>query len=163
MAEEIERKYLLRAGFDPAAAAEGVRICQGYLAASDSLAVRVRIAGYRAWLTVKGAGDGLSRPEFEYPIPPEDGREMLAELCAGPLIDKTRYRIPHAGLIWEVDVFHGANAGLAVAEVELERADDSPTLPEWVGQEVTRIPRYFNSALAQRPYSEWTEEERRGE
>lgn len=161
MATEIERKFLLKAGTDPTHGLTGERLCQGYIAASEQSAVRVRRAGDRAWLTIKGAGDGISRPEFEYPIPLADAERLLNELCPPPLIDKTRYRIEHAGHIWEVDVFHGANLGLVLAEVELDSADELLDLPDWVGSEVSHDARYYNSALARTPYSTWSDGDRR--
>lgn len=154
MGVEIERKFLTsseswREG------AVGIRYTQGYLCREHGRTVRVRIAGEKAFLTIKGASKGFSRPEFEYPIPAEDARAMLS-LCDGPLIDKTRHRIPHAGHVWEVDVFHGENDGLIVAEVELRSADEVVDLPAWIGTEVTGDRKYDNSALSIRPYSSWT-------
>jgi CYTH domain-containing protein len=115
----------------------------------------VRIAGDQGFLTVKGKSRGLSRAEFEYAIPVEDAAAMLDGLCEKPLIEKTRYRVPFGAHTWEVDEFHGANAGLVVAEVELASADDEPALPPWVGQEVSLDPRYFNANLVKRPFTTW--------
>jgi adenylate cyclase len=119
---------------------------QGYLARESGVAVRLRIAGASAWLTIKGPG-GLLRPEFEYAIPPADAREMLA-LCAGRSLAKTRHDVPHGGLVWEVDVFEGALAGLVIAEVELPDAAQVLDLPPWAGREITGEGRYANAALA---------------
>jgi CYTH domain-containing protein len=154
MAREIERKFLLR---DESwrAGAQGTRYRQGYLCVDVDRTVRVRSAGGRGFLTVKGRGEGLVRPEFEYPIPLADADEMLDRLCRGPLIEKVRYRIPHAGLVWEVDEFEGDNAGLVLAEVELAQEDQAIALPPWVGEEVTGDPRYFNASLASHPFSRW--------
>ena len=132
------------------AASTGVRIRQGYLSSHQERTVRVRIAGDEAWLTVKGLTSGSCRPEFEYSVPPEDGEQMLA-MCERPLLEKTRHRVDHGGLTWEVDVFEGDNAGLVLAEVELERADQPVPLPPWAGLEVTDDPRYYNVNLAKRP------------
>jgi CYTH domain-containing protein len=111
--------------------------------------------GSAAFLTVKGRREGIGRAEFEYPIPAEDAAYMLDVLCQQALVEKTRYCVPVAGLTWEVDVFTGANAGLVIAEVELERADQAVELPAWAGQEVSTDYRYTNAYLAQHPYRSW--------
>ena len=117
--------------------------------------VRVRVAGERAFLTIKGPAAAGARDEYEYPIPVADAEEMLERLCAGGRVEKLRHRVPHAGRVWEVDEFAGENAPLVVAEVELDRIDAAVALPPWVGPEVTDDPRYTNAALARRPYSRW--------
>ena len=150
MGTEIERKFLVPGDAWKVAAAAGVRIRQGYLSSDKDRTVRVRIAGDQAWLTVKGLTQGSSRPEFEYPVPLPDGEAML-EMCERPLLEKTRHRVAHGGLEWEVDVFEGDNAGLVLAEVELERADQPVSLPPWAGLEVTDDPRYYNVHLAKHP------------
>ncbi len=150
MGTEIERKFLVSGDAWKTAAAPGVRIQQGYLCSDKDRTVRVRVAGDQAWLTVKGLTQGSSRPEFEYPVPIEDGRQMLA-MCERPLLEKTRHRVDHASLTWEVDVFEGDNAGLILAEVELERADQKVDLPPWAGLEVTDDARYYNVNLAKHP------------
>lgn len=153
MGREIERKFrVVSDGWLDGSA--GVRMSQGYLAKGDGRTVRVRIAGADAWLTVKGPTSGISRAEFEYPIPVSDALEMLL-LCGPGIIDKTRHRIPHAGKIWEVDVFHGDNDGLIVAEIELLDEAECPELPSWVGDEVSRDFRYSNSRLSEHPYRCW--------
>jgi CYTH domain-containing protein len=154
MADEIERKFLVHDSVLPLLR-DGTEFSQGYLADNDQLSARVRLAGSKAWITVKGRGTGITRPEFEYPIPPEDARYMLDNLCTGALIRKTRYRLQHADMLWEVDVFGAANAGLIVAEVELESEDQVLQLPEWVAQEVTDDPRYLNVNLALQPFGDW--------
>ena len=151
MGIEIERKFLVAGeAWRAQARGPGEAMLQGYLATGGAAApgVRVRLAGARAWLTVKGPG-GLVRAEFEYPVPVEDARAMLA-LCIVPVIEKTRFEAPHAGHLWTVDVFHAPArlAGLVLAEVEMDSADDSPPLPEWLGAEVTGDARYSNAALA---------------
>jgi adenylate cyclase len=153
MGTEIERKFLLRD--DSWRGGQGQLMRQGYLSAGEGITVRVRIAGPRAWLTVKGPAAGAGRAEFEYPIPLADAEDMLGTLCRGPLVEKRRYEISYQGLTWEVDEFLGDNAGLLVAEVELESATQSVPLPPWVGEEVTGDPRYYNSSLVHRPYSQW--------
>lgn len=154
MAKEIERKFLVR---DDTwrAGARGIRYRQGYLALMPLCTVRVRIGGERAYLTVKGRAVGCVRDEYEYAIPVGDAGEMLDQLAAGGIIDKTRYRIHHAGRTWEIDEFHGENAGLVVAEIELESAEAKIDRPPWVGAEVTLDPRYTNAALSQHPFSRW--------
>ena len=100
---------------------------------------------------MKGRTRGISRAEFEYPIPAADARDLL-ELCLPSVIDKTRHRIKHRGHVWEVDVFHGENEGLVLAEVELEHEEVNPELPSWLGAEVSDDARYFNASLARRPF-----------
>ncbi|WP_448602375.1 CYTH domain-containing protein [Thermoleptolyngbya sp.] len=154
MAQEIERKFLV-VGDRWRGLAEGVTYRQGYLLSGVGRTVRVRIAGTQGFLTIKGATEGLSRREFEYEIPLADAEELLDTLCDRPLIEKTRYTIPYAGLLWEVDEFWGDNDGLIVAEVELSSPDQTVQLPDWIGEEVSHDPRYFNAALVQHPYRQW--------
>jgi adenylate cyclase len=154
MGTEIERKFLLRDDTWKAGA-RGKPYRQGYLSAAVERNVRVRIAGDDAWLTVKGRAHGLTRLEFEYPIPLADARRMLDELCLEPLIEKTRYVVVHSGLTWEIDEFAGDNAGLVVAEIELDDEAQEIELPPWVGREVTGDPRYLNSNLVEKPYRTW--------
>jgi adenylate cyclase len=154
MGLEIERKFLV-IGTAWQTLAAGALTRQGYLSSAAERTVRVRIAGDQGFLTVKGKSRGLSRAEFEYAIPVEDAAAMLDGLCEKPLIEKTRYRVPFGAHTWEVDEFHGANAGLVVAEVELASADDEPALPPWVGREVSLDPRYFNANLVKRPFTTW--------
>jgi adenylate cyclase len=154
MGVEIERKFLVT-GEEWRELGEGVVYRQGYLASHDGVTVRVRVAGETGYLTVKGASQGISRAEYEYVIPFVDAIELLDTLCDRPLIEKTRYRIHWDGLLWEVDEFMGANQGLILAEVELTDAEQLVNLPDWVGQDVSDDPRYFNVALAKYPYGEW--------
>jgi len=151
MASEIERKFLVR-GDAWRPGPEGVLQRQGYLSVEDPT-VRVRIAGARATLTVKGAQKGLTRPEFEYEVPLADAEEMLL-LCAFA-VEKTRHVREFGGRRWEIDEFHGANEGLVIAEIELEREDESFALPLWLGAEVSRDPRYRVSSLARTPFGKW--------
>lgn len=153
MGLEIERKFLVR-GLSMLDGHAGVRLAQGYLGFDPDRTVRVRVAEDGAWLTIKGRGQGIRRAEFEYAIPIEEARQLL-ELCTGSVVDKTRYRIPHAGHLWEVDVFHGDNEGLVVAEVELGSEDEVVELPDWIGGEVSADPRYLNARLAREPYRDW--------
>lgn len=153
MASEIERKFLVT-GDTWNDGSSGVRIAQGYLSLDPDRSVRVRLAGDEAWLTIKGRAEGITRAEFEYPIPPQDARALL-EMCLPSVIDKTRHRIPFAGHVWEIDVFHGANDGLVIAEVEL--ADESVIIdpPPWVGADVSSDFRYYNTSLATCPFGKW--------
>src|SRR4051812_48150023 len=154
MGIEVERKFLVN-GDAWRALGEPVSIRQGYLCADPLRTVRVRVAGARAWLTVKGMVIGASRLEFEYPIPLKDASDMLDGFCDRPLIEKRRTRIPIGELTWEVDEFFGENLALIVAEVELRHADQTVEIPDWVGAEVTGDPRYYNSQLLALPYSRW--------
>ena len=151
---EIERRFLV-AGDGWRGGADGTRLVQGYLAADAERSVRVRLTPDRAWLTVKGRTVGSARPEFEYPIPRADA-EALLDLCLGT-VEKTRHRVAAgaAGLVWEIDEFAGANAGLVLAEIELRRADQDFPRPDWLGDEVTGDPRYANARLALAPWTTW--------
>lgn len=153
MASEIERKFLVT-GDSWNDGSPGFRIAQGYLSLDPDRSVRVRLAGDEAWLTIKGRTEGITRAEFEYLIPPEDARQLL-EMCLPSVIDKTRHRRPFGGHVWEVDVFHGDNEGLVIAEVELEDESVIPDLPPWAGAEVSADARYYNASLAQRPFGAW--------
>jgi adenylate cyclase len=154
MAIEIERKFLVQ-NDDWRGLSVGMVYRQGYIAREQGRTVRVRIAGDRAYLTVKGPNTGMLRLEFEYLIPMTDALELLETLCDRPFIEKTRYRIPWAGLTWEVDEFSGDNQGLVLAEVELVEEAQQVELPSWVGREVTHDRRYANSNLSQHPFSQW--------
>lgn len=154
MGREIERKFLVR-GDSWRSLAEGTCYRQGYLNSARQRTVRIRTAGNRAYLTIKGPTAGAARPEYEYEIPLADGEAMLAELAEKPIIEKKRYRIPFGGLTWEIDEFFGENAGLLVAEVELGSEGEVFSKPEWAGEEVTADPRYFNANLLKHPYRTW--------
>ena len=154
MAQEIERKFLV-VGDAWRKRAKGMVYRQGYLSTVKERTVRVRIVGAKGYLTVKGITVGATRTEFEYEIPVADADTMLDELCIRPLIEKTRYKIPFDGLVWEVDEFAGDNDGLVVAEVELSHEDQELRLPNWIGEEVTGDPRYYNANLVAHPYKAW--------
>lgn len=154
MAQEIERKFLL-VGEGWRGLAVGIGYRQGYLYASKERSVRVRIAGEKGYLTIKGKTIGAARSEYEYEIPLEDAREMLDILCPQPQIEKKRHTIFHRGFTWEIDEFSGLNQGLIVAEIELETEDQAFERPEWIGEEVTGDPRYYNAALCVAPFSTW--------
>lgn len=166
MGIEIERKFLPRSDGWRAAAHKVVPMAQGYLndlALVDSGAmrasVRVRIEDAAAFLNIKSRELGASRQEFEYPVPVAEARALL-KLCVGGLVEKRRHYVEHAGHLWEVDEFLGDNAGLVVAEIELDAVDAIFARPDWVGAEATHAPRYYNLALASRPFSQWREDER---
>ncbi|MDT8421914.1 MAG: CYTH domain-containing protein [Desulfuromonadales bacterium] len=153
MGVEIERKFLVKG--KPWASLQGTHYRQGYLTTDPQRTVRVRIAGDRGLLTIKGESRGASRSEFEYPIPLTDAEQMLDELCSQPQIEKVRYCLEHAGLTWEIDVFRGDNAGLVIAEIELDDDDQQVELPPWVGHEVTDDSRFYNASLAEHPLATW--------
>jgi CYTH domain-containing protein len=152
MATEIERKFLVRS--HDWKTGKGTRLAQGYLSREAGCTVRVRMAEDHAYLTIKGRPQGISRLEFEYEIPVAEAEQLL-KLCDGLVVEKTRFEVTYAGVMWEVDEFHGANAGLVVAEVELETEEQAFERPPWLGDEVTSDFRYANSALAKHPYSKW--------
>ncbi len=154
MGTEIERKFLV-ADLSIVDGVPGTAYRQGYLSTDPDRTVRVRRAGDRGFVTIKGRAEGARRDEFEYAIPVADADELLDRLCLRPLVEKTRYRLAHAGHTWEVDVFAGDNAGLVVAEVELGSEDEAITRPPWLGDEVTDDPRYLNANLVRRPYRTW--------
>jgi adenylate cyclase len=156
MAIEIERKFLVR-NDNWRSGAAGISCRQGYIPTMDDFTVRIRTADARAYIAVKQRRAGIARAEYEYEIPMSDALEMLAGLDQSGIIEKTRYKIPFGGLIWEVDVFAGENRGLIVAEIELSSEDQSFDLPDWVGREVTSEPRYLNINLSQNPFSRWRE------
>ena len=126
-----------------------------YLSSVKERTARVRRAGAKGALTVKGVSVGAARKEYEYEIPPADADEMIDRLCEKPIVEKNRYRIPVGDVTWEVDEFLGINEGLVVAEVELHSEDQSFDKPDWIGEEVTGDPKYFNANLVARPFSTW--------
>lgn len=163
MAVEIERKFLLESDAWRAAAARSEAMAQGYLAGPPAArcSVRVRIVGEHAFLNIKSVASGIERDEYEYAIPLADARRQLATL-AGDLVEKRRHYVDVDGHLFEIDEFAGANQGLVVAELELERADADFPRPDWLGREVSSLARYYNLNLARHPYSQWSEAERNG-
>jgi adenylate cyclase len=166
MGIEIERKFLLTSDDWRQRIEKSVRMAQGYLNDMQALrtgaqkaSVRIRIAGEQAFLNMKSRELGHTRQEFDYEIPVADAEDLL-KLCVGSLIDKTRHYVRHAGFLWEIDVFEGDNAGLTVAEIELPAADTEFEKPGWAGRQVTDELRYYNLALAERPYLRWSAEEK---
>ncbi|OWV83497.1 adenylate cyclase [Rhizobium sp. R72] len=148
MAKEIERKFLVRNdGWRSGAETKSI-LKQGYIASMDDRSVRVRVLdNAKARLTIKIGRSTMTREEFEYDIPVADADQLLDD-AIGVVIEKTRYRVPHEGFIWEVDVFAGQHRGLVIAEVEMRSENDKPALPSWLGREVTGDFRYSNQALA---------------
>ncbi|MBT8135439.1 MAG: CYTH domain-containing protein [Gammaproteobacteria bacterium] len=154
MAQEIERKFLVADDSWRAGVERTADYRQGYLANTDRVSVRVRIGTDAANLNFKSATLDIVRDEYEYPIPLADAGRLLG-LCAGSVVEKTRHFVTFAGHLWEVDEFRGANAGLVVAEIELDRVDERFERPPWLGAEVSHDLRYYNVSLAQTPYREW--------
>lgn len=154
MAQEIERKFLVK-GDGWRKLASGVLYSQGYLSIVKERTVRIRIQNNEATLTIKSITKGISRSEFEYTIPLADAEIMLQQLAVQPIIKKYRYRIPVDDVVWEIDEFLGANQGLIIAELELQSPDQIFRLPDWIGQEVSSDPRYYNNNLVKKPFTEW--------
>jgi CYTH domain-containing protein len=161
MPQEIERKFLIK-GEDWRDTGAGIPCRQGYLSTVPERTVRVRLIRNKGYLTIKGITVGATRAEYEYEIPAGEASELLDNLCERPLIEKIRYRIEHHGLTWEVDEFEGENAGLIIAEVELDEEGQSIMLPEWIGKEVTGDSRYYNASLIAAPYITWPLEGNQG-
>lgn len=160
MATEIERKFLLVSDAWRALIHRSESFRQGYLSSSKRASVRVRIADNTATLNIKSMTLGIQRLEYEYEIPLLEAAELLDQLCERPLIEKTRHFVEFGGKLWEIDEFHGDNAGLIVAEVELDAPDDVIPMPDWAGADVSHLERYYNVRLTQYPYSQWLAEER---
>ena len=163
---EIERKFLVTSDAWRGTAHRVVPMAQGYLndlavvqSGAQKASVRVRIEDDVAFLNIKSRELGATRQEFELPLPVDDAHALLA-LCVGGRIEKRRHLVHHGGHLWEVDEFLGDNAGLVVAEIELEAADAPFARPDWLGTEVTDAPRYYNLALASHPFSRWDASER---
>lgn len=155
MGVEIERKFLVdHDKWDKVEKPAGIHYRQGYLLAESGRTIRVRILDKDAFINLKSKSTNVSRSEYEYEIPLEDGKAILDSFTAIGT-EKTRYEIPYANKVWEVDVFIGDNAGLIVAEIELESEDEKFERPDWVTTEVTEDGRYTNAALAKRPFKNW--------
>lgn len=155
MGIEIERKFLVKnETFKDLAQAEIYH--QGFLSTNKERVVRVRISSaHKAWLTIKGLSQGVSRPEYEYAIPVTDAEFILNNLCKKPTIVKKRYHIPIGKMIWEVDEFLNENEGLVLAEIELSNEQQVFEIPEWIGKEVTGEKKYYNVFLIKHPYKTW--------
>ncbi len=155
MTKEIERKFLVKNNSWKPKAGQGILFRQGYLNREKERTVRVRLAGDRGFLTIKGLTLGISRPEYEYEIPSKDAEDLLKKLCEKPLVEKVRYRVAFRGVEFEIDEFLGENKGLILAEVELDSEDRSFEKPDWLGKEVSHDPRYYNSNLTKHPFLRW--------
>ena len=153
MGKEIERKFLVDKSRLPNNL-KGTKYTQGYISITDSGIVRVRIKGDIGVITIKSAGLGISRDEFEYQIPMDDAKSLL-ELFNNGVIYKTRYDIVYEGKKWEIDQFHRDNEGLWIAEIELQSAQESFQVPEWTAEEVTGNEKYYNSYLSKHPFKSW--------
>ncbi|MEE4242208.1 MAG: CYTH domain-containing protein [Desulfopila sp.] len=154
MALEIEKKFLLKNDSWKEGSTSEI-FYQGYLCSGSGQTVRVRIAGEKAFLTIKGKSVGISRLEFEYPVPLADAQEMLEKLCRKPIIHKCRFFSEYEGFTWEIDEFYGDNQGLVLAEIELKSEEQAFPRPPWLGEEVSGDRRYYNAALCSYPYKEW--------
>lgn len=152
---EIERKYLVDTQvWESLPKSNPIKIVQGYLTTNPEKTIRVRIKGEKAFMTIKGQVQGITREEVEFEIPIGKANELIQKFC-GAVIEKNRYLIEIKGKTWEVDVFEGNNKGLILAELELQTEDERVTLPYWVTQEVTHDFRYYNSYLSENPYTNW--------
>ena len=157
MATEIEHKFLINTTlWNPSFAKKSEVIRQAYMHSDPAKTIRVRTKGTRGFITIKGKSSGAVRAEFEYEIPIADAIALIEGFCS-KVIEKTRYEVDYAGKCWEVDVFEGANAGLILAEIELQQEDEAFDCPPWVNENVTEDYRYANSYLSEHPYSSWKE------
>jgi len=152
---EIERKFLLCNDQWRDEVVRSSRIRQGYMGKIDKASVRIRIQGDKANINIKSATLDIRRMEYEYEIPLDEAEEMLDQLCNQPQIDKTRFIVKRDGHVWEIDEFYGDNEGLLVAEVELEDESEAIIKPDWIGEEVTADPRYYNVSLIKYPFNKW--------
>ena len=150
---EIERKFLVDTQkWNPTA--EGTRLVQAYLSIDPNPTVRIRIAGEKAFVTIKGRSETISRPEYEYQIPVDEAQQMMLLAISNP-VEKIRYEIMHENFLWEVDVFSGKNEGLVIAELELKSENQTFPRPDWLSTEVSGDRRYYNSFLSEHPFQEW--------
>ena len=155
MGLEIERKFLLNGDGWRQGVYHSERLRQGYLNNEEQCSVRVRTGADKAWLNIKGVTVGAQRLEYEYEIPLHEGHEILDTLSHKPIVEKVRHLVNVGKHVWEVDEFEGENAGLVVAEVELDHPDERFEKPDWVGEEVTHDVRYYNTNLCRNPFKNW--------
>ncbi|MES2111584.1 MAG: CYTH domain-containing protein [Bacteroidota bacterium] len=156
MATEIERKFLVdKEEWQKTEKPEGMLYRQGYLSTGNHPTIRVRVAGAKAYITLKGRNEGIARKEFEYEIPVAEAIEMLDNFALSE-VEKIRYRVYHENKLWEVDEFKGANAGLILAEIELQTENEAFNLPGWLSVEVSFDTRYYNANLSVNPHTNWT-------
>ena len=156
MAIEIERKFLLASDDWRRDIERSIDMRQGYFCNTDRASLRVRIEDERARIGIKSMTHAIRRIEYDYPVPVEEAEVMLERMCQPSIVLKTRHLVRHAGHLWEIDEFHGDNAGLIVAEIELQDENEVFERPAWLGREVSDDPRYLNFALARHPFCEWT-------
>lgn len=159
MGVEIERKYLV-INDEWKANAEPTRLVQSYIQSAPGTVVRFRIAGKKAFFTLKGKTEGISRLEYEYEIPVSDAEEIIDRLCDKPYVSKIRNKVVFAGKTWEVDVFDGVNEGLVIAEIELKSEDEQYELPPWAGADVSDQPKYRNRYLSKHPFTTWPNDDK---
>ena len=162
MAREIERKFRVQSDAWRAEIERSTLLRQAYLANTARASIRVRLEGECALLSIKGMERGVSRDEYEVPLPMADAREILERLCEGIPIEKWRHIVVHEGSRWEIDEFLGENAGLVIAELELDHEEAAFARPSWLGTEVTHEERYYNFRLSQKPYRHWPQNLRAG-
>ncbi len=155
MAIEIEYKFLVnRDKWKTIIPEKSTEIRQAYLSTEPAKNIRVRTKGKFGYITIKGLSDGPSRVEYEYEIPYSDALELISNFC-NSIIEKTRHLVTYKGKTWEVDVFHGSNENLIIAEIELSSIDEPFEIPEWLDKDVTNDSRYTNSSLSINPYNTW--------
>lgn len=155
MGVEIERKFLLQDSSWKTKKTVGILYRQGYLKNEQDHCVRIRVAGDKGFITIKGKTIGATRAEYEYEIPLDEAVEILETLCEKPLIEKIRYHVSCCDFVWEIDEFLGENQGLLIAEIELDHENQSFKKPDWLGKEVTSDSRYYNAQLVKTPYTKW--------
>lgn len=157
MATEIERKFLVVNNNWQQSIQRQEHYLQGYLSNTKQSSIRIRITDDKANLNIKSATLGITRDEYDYAIPIDEASEMLNNLCEKPILEKTRYFVIHGQHTWEIDVFAGENEGLIVAEIELQSIDEAFDKPNWIGEDVSNDPRYYNVCLVTHPYKDWPE------
>ena len=155
MGTEIEKKYLIVNDDWRKESDEGTYMVQGYMGTNEKSSIRIRIHGETANLNIKSSTIGITRSEYDYPVPIDEAKEILETLCDRPYVEKTRYHVMYEGHEWEIDVFAGDNDGLIVAEIELGSVDEEFKLPDWIGEDVSDDPRYYNVCLVTHPYKDW--------
>lgn len=157
MKQEIERKFLVINDTWKTPDIAGIAYKQAYLSNNPDRVVRIRVAGDKGFITIKGkpAPESISRPEYEYEIPLKDAEYMYENLCEPGKIEKVRYLYEFKGHTWEIDEFHGENEGLIVAEIELETENESFEKPDWAGEDVSLDFKYSNGNLSKKPYKSW--------
>jgi adenylate cyclase len=160
MAIEVERKFLVAGDEWRREVAAAANLAQGYVSNAENATVRVRISADEAWLTIKGRADGARRSEFEYEIPVQDARDIMASLAVAG-VEKVRSTLRRKPHVWTVDEFDGSNSGLVLLEIESSADFELPDVPEWVGRDVTDDPRFANARLSERPISQWPAQELR--